>query len=183
MLAALLPVPLAAVILLGGLVPADGPQAAWPVRPPVVVAGFAPPTLPWLAGHRGVDLAAVAGQQVYALAGGRVAFAGVVAGKPVVVVQHPGGLRSTYEPVTAGVSAGAPVRAGQSLGVVALAGGHCAGACVHVGLRRGADYLDPLSLLRRPVLKPSRTRPRADGPAGRRPEAARPRHGCSAGWW
>lgn len=88
------------------------------------------------------------------MASGRVAFAGLVAGKPVVVVQHGAGLRTTYEPVTGALPPGVRVRAGMPIGVVASAGGHCGGTCVHVGLRRGEDYLDPLLLLRVPVLKP-----------------------------
>jgi murein DD-endopeptidase MepM/ murein hydrolase activator NlpD len=75
----------------------------------------------------------------------------------VVSVDHPGGLRTTYEPVTASVHAGDPVALGSPLGV--LEPGHpvCAlAACLHWGLRRGAVYLDPLLLLKplRVRLKP-----------------------------
>jgi murein DD-endopeptidase MepM/ murein hydrolase activator NlpD len=72
-----------------------------------------------------------------------------VAGRPVVSVDHAGGLRTTYEPVDAVVGAGQPVARGSPLGT--LAGGHdgCpAAACLHWGLRRGEVYLDPLALLR-----------------------------------
>jgi murein DD-endopeptidase MepM/ murein hydrolase activator NlpD len=61
---------------------------------------------------------------------------------------HPGGLRTTYEPVIATVHTGDAVTAGQSLG--ALEAGHpgCpVAACLHWGLRRGEQYLDPLALL------------------------------------
>jgi murein DD-endopeptidase MepM/ murein hydrolase activator NlpD len=50
--------------------------------------------------------------------------------------------------VLASVAAGASVKRGQQIGT--LESGHpgCASAaCLHWGLRRGADYLDPLQLL------------------------------------
>ena len=120
----------------------------WPVSPPVVARRFDPPPRPWLAGHRGVDLAATPGAVVRAAGPGRVVYAGVVAGRGVVSVAHPGGLRTTYEPVTAGVAVGDAVTGGGELG--RLAAGHpgCAApACLHWGLRRGDLYLDPLALL------------------------------------
>jgi murein DD-endopeptidase MepM/ murein hydrolase activator NlpD len=132
--------------------------ATWPLAPPVaVVQRFRPPPRPWLPGHRGVDLAAAPGRVVRASAGGRVVFAGRVAGKPVVSISH-GAVRTTYEPVTAMVEAGDPVTAGATIGVLAPSGGHCGRVptCLHWGLRRGAVYLDPLLLLGagRVVLKP-----------------------------
>jgi murein DD-endopeptidase MepM/ murein hydrolase activator NlpD len=120
----------------------------WPVAPPHVVRRFDPPAQPWLAGHRGVDLAASPATPVRAAGDGTVVFAGVIAGRGVLSVAHPGGLRTTYEPVTSALHVGDPVRRGQILGT--LEGGHpgCpVAACLHWGLRRGADYLDPLALL------------------------------------
>ena len=79
---------------------------------------------------------------------GTVVYAGVIAGRGVVSVAHAGGLRTTYEPVTATVAVGDAVAAGGELG--RLASGHpgCAEpACLHWGLRRGEVYLDPLALL------------------------------------
>ena len=119
-----------------------------PVRaPPRVAEGFRPPPRPWLPGHRGVDLLAAAGASVHAAGDGVVAFAGFVAGKPVVSVRH-GTLRTTYEPVVAEVRAGDPVRRGQPLGRLAMEGSHCRpAACLHWGLLAGRAYLDPLRLL------------------------------------
>ncbi|MGW8568403.1 murein hydrolase activator EnvC family protein [Isoptericola sp. NPDC055881] len=138
---------------LGGSAPAEPPPAGadapWerPVPGPVAHP-FDPPARRWLAGHRGADLAATAGGQVRAPAAGVVSFAGKVAGKPVVVVTHPGGLRSTFEPVTADVRVGARVGPGAVLGVLAPTPGHCAPAsCLHWGVRRGEVYLDPLAFL------------------------------------
>lgn len=131
-----------------GVYPVDGP----------VVRRFDPPALPWLPGHRGVDLRAAPGTPVRAAASGRVGFAGEVAGKPVVTVWH-GALRTTYEPVLARVRAGDPVTAGQVIGV--LAAGHPCGppGCLHWGLRRGEQYLDPLWLVTAPRVRllPART--------------------------
>ena len=131
-------------------------MAVWPVDPPRLIAGFDPPSVAWAAGHRGIDLAARLADPVRAVRAGTVSFAGTVAGKPVVSVRLPDGRRITYEPVEAHVSAGQPVVAGQVLGRVAGHGSHCAGRCLHLGLRIGDVYLDPMSVLPRPwaVLKP-----------------------------
>lgn len=129
----------------------------WPLEPvPSVLRSFERPTSPYGSGHRGVDLAGDVGQQVLAIGDGIVSFAGPVAGRGVVVVDH-GGLRSTYEPVTAGVPVGTAVSAGQVVGFLQLLHSHCLPeACLHLGVRRGDAYLDPLSLLgARPIrLKP-----------------------------
>ncbi|MBJ8342159.1 M23 family metallopeptidase [Antrihabitans sp. YC3-6] len=121
----------------------------WPLRPrPQVVTPFDNPERDWLPGHRGVDLAGAPGQSVVAAGDGIVVFAGTVAGKPVVSIDHVGGLRTTYEPVDASVSVGRRVGRGQPIGT--LEGGHpgCpASACLHWGLRRDREYLDPLGLL------------------------------------
>ncbi|AMY55967.1 M23 family metallopeptidase [Rhodococcoides fascians] len=148
---------LAAIVLTTPAAAAESDSFAWPIRPhPRVVTPFDRPEHDWLPGHRGVDLAAADGTSVLAVADGTVVFAGVVAGKPVVSVDHPGGLRSTYEPVTAAVGAGARVRRGQVLG--SLTSGHdgCAATCLHWGIKRGREYLDPTALVRaRPIrLKP-----------------------------
>ncbi|MFD4183711.1 M23 family metallopeptidase [Rhodococcus sp. NPDC058514] len=151
---------LCALLLLCGPPPvAAAPDGySWPLRPrPGVARAFDPPEQDWLPGHRGVDLNGIPGQAVLAAGDGVVAFAGVVAGKPVVSVDHPGGLRTTYEPVRATVDVGGRVGRGTPLG--ALEPGHpgCA-TCLHWGLRRGREYLDPLGLVRgAPVrLKPLR---------------------------
>jgi murein DD-endopeptidase MepM/ murein hydrolase activator NlpD len=123
-----------------------------PVDPPlVVVRGFDPPTTNWLAGHRGVDVASTAGATVRATSPGVVSYAGLVAGRGVVVVSHTGrdsGLRTTVEPVTASVTMGEQVAAGDPIGIVSTTPGHCApAACVHWGLLRGTTYLDPLRVV------------------------------------
>ena len=122
--------------------------AVWPVPGPHVIRRFDPPPHPWLAGHRGVDLSAPPATPVRAAAAGTVLFAESIAGRGVVSIAHPGGLRTTYEPLTIGpVRAGDVVSAGQEIGTLAAGHSGCPAACLHWGLRRGDDYLDPLTLL------------------------------------
>jgi murein DD-endopeptidase MepM/ murein hydrolase activator NlpD len=133
---------------------AGGPQGpdpvgAWPLEPePEVVAGFAPPSSPYGSGHRGVDLGGSVDQVVRSALAGRVSYAGPLAGRGVVVVDH-GATRTTYQPVTASVSVGDTVARGTPLGTLQLPGSHCfPRACLHWGWIEGADtYLDPLRLV------------------------------------
>src|SRR5699024_9677918 len=125
---------------------------SWPVGSgadqPQVRRAFDPPAQPWLAGHRGVDLAASAGAPVQAAGSGQVVFAGMVAGRPVVSVQHDSGLRSTYEPVQPIVAAGDVVAAGDRLGTLAAEARHCPQPCLHWGARTSEQhYIDPLLLV------------------------------------
>lgn len=126
-----------------------GSPYEWPLAAePRVTRWFDPPPRPWLPGHRGVDLAAEPGATVRAAGPGVVHFAGPVAGVGVVSINHAGGLRTTYQPVTPSVSAGDAVVAGDPIGVLEPGHPGClAAACLHWGLRRGATYLDPLALL------------------------------------
>ena len=149
------------VIALLGLVAEQAVSAAphgefsWPLQPrPAVERQFDKPAQDWLPGHRGVDLAGAPGQAVLAAGDGIVVFAGTVAGKPVVSIDHPSGLRTTYEPVQAEVSVG--MRVGRGTRIGALEPGHAgcvAAACLHWGARREAsghsrrEYIDPLGLL------------------------------------
>ncbi|GAA4218207.1 murein DD-endopeptidase MepM/ murein hydrolase activator NlpD [Streptosporangium album] len=122
----------------------------WPLTGrPRVLRGFAPPARPWLAGHRGVDLAATPGEQVRAAGAGTVGYAGPLAERGVVSVLHTGGLRTTYLPLQPTVRRGQRVERGEVIGVVQDVPGHCPAACVHWGLLRDRLYLDPLLLLGR----------------------------------
>jgi murein DD-endopeptidase MepM/ murein hydrolase activator NlpD len=126
----------------------------WPLRPPpTVVRGFDAPSPDWHPGHRGVDLAGAPGQPVYAAGTATVVFAGLLAGRPVVSLAHPGGLRTSYEPVQTAVRVGQPVTSQTMIGQL-IAGhvGCSAAACLHWGAMwgpaSGADYVDPLGLLK-----------------------------------
>ncbi|MBA2531288.1 MAG: M23 family metallopeptidase [Nocardioidaceae bacterium] len=135
-----------------GIAPADAESGAtswvWPLQPrPQVGRVFEPPLGPYGVGHRGVDLQGRVGQSVLATADGVVQFAGLVAGKGVVVVAH-GAERSTYQPVSVAVRRHEHVSAGQLLGHLQLGGSHCwPDACLHLGRVAGETYLDPLALL------------------------------------
>ncbi|GAA1240267.1 hypothetical protein GCM10009676_26460 [Prauserella halophila] len=129
--------------------PAADVTFAWPLDPqPGVVRPFDAPDSEYGPGHRGVDLAAAAGQPVLAAAGGRVVHAGDLAGRGVVSIEHPDGLRTTYEPLSVQVDEGDRVRAGLPIGTVARGHDDCAAAaCLHWGLRRGERYLDPVTVV------------------------------------
>jgi len=133
-----------------------GPAEASRWRPPLsgslrVLAPFAPGAANWDPGHRGVDLAASPDTWVLAAGSGRVVYAGDLAGRGVVSLDH-GGLRTTYEPIDPIVSVGEQVFAGEVIGRLAATGSHC--RCLHWGLKRGSTYFDPMRLLGRIVLKP-----------------------------
>jgi murein DD-endopeptidase MepM/ murein hydrolase activator NlpD len=122
----------------------------WPLETPEVTRRFDPPPQPWSPGHRGVDLGGRPGATVRAAGAGTIVYAGVIAGRGVVSVRHLSGLRTTYEPVVVDTSlrVGSPVMGGQRLGSLSVGHAGCPRtACLHWGLRRGAEYLDPLALL------------------------------------
>ncbi|WSY79639.1 M23 family metallopeptidase [Streptomyces sp. NBC_00879] len=131
----------------------DSRGRSWPLGPPrpVVVRGWESPASAYGAGHRGVDLAAPPGTEIRAAAPGRVSFAGRVAGRGVLSVTLTGTgdppLRTTYEPVRPLLAEGAEVSAGQVVATMEAGPSHCASGCLHWGLLRGREYLDPLSLL------------------------------------
>ena len=150
--------------------PAPSREGAWPLQPrPAVVHGFDPPATRWGAGHRGVDLLGWPGRPVHAALPGRVTFAGRLAGRGVVVVDH-GALRTTYEPVSAGVAVGDVVGKGAVIGSLQGLGSHCGlRSCLHWGLLRGETYLDPLTLV---GAGPIRLLPLSPVPPGAVPLAA-----------
>lgn len=120
----------------------------WPLAgSPAIVAPFDKPEKDWLPGHRGVDLAASAGADVFAPQRGRVTFASVIVDRPVLVIDHGYGFKTSIEPVTAEVSVGDWVEAGATVGQVAT-GAHCSGRCIHWGVRLDGEYIDPVLLIR-----------------------------------
>lgn len=139
-------------LLWGALGSESSSAASWvaPLPEPLTVTrAFDPPDTPYGSGHRGVDLAASPGQAIRAAGPGTVVYAGPLAGRGVLSLQHADGLRTTYEPVLASVAAGVEVGLGQVIGTVQAGHVGCpAAACLHWGLKRGEVYLDPLLLLR-----------------------------------
>jgi murein DD-endopeptidase MepM/ murein hydrolase activator NlpD len=130
---------------------------AWPVSAPHPIARpFIAPATPYSSGHRGIDIRAPT-SEVFAPEGGIVSFAGMVAGRPVLSIRHPGGLVSSFEPVSSALSSGSAVSRGQLVGT--LLPGHCAELCVHFGVRLNGNYVSPLNYLGsvpRAILLPTR---------------------------
>ena len=119
---------------------------------PRVIHPFEKPVQRWSAGHRGVDLAV---------------FSGTVVNRKVLVIAHPDGRRSTFEPMDEALPVGTEVTAGDAVGTVAApesAGENgerpyrrCSAPCLYWGVRQGgargdgsgreAEYVNPMSLL------------------------------------
>lgn len=120
---------------------------SWPLSPRPQVTRPYELEHPYAAGHRGIDLAAEPGSTVLAPAPGTVRFAGVVVDRPVLSIDHGGGVLSSFEPVDAEVAEGDAVVAGQRLGTVAAAVVHAPGGGLHLGARLEGGYVDPRGLL------------------------------------
>ena len=133
---------------------------------PRVVHPFEKPAQRWSAGHRGVDLAVPENDRhVYAPAPGKVVFSGTVVNRKVLVIAHPDGRRSTFEPMDEALPVGTTVAAGEVIGTVAGAADgnseqpyqRCITVCLYWGVRQGgargdgsgktAEYINPMSLL------------------------------------
>lgn len=120
---------------------------AWPVPAPIrVVSPFRAPPTPYKAGHRGIDLLVEPAATIVAAASGTVSFAGMVAGRGVVAIDHGNGVVSAVEPVAASVAQGDIVSGGDVIGIVTQ-GGHCTGDCVHFGVRVHGEYVSPFLFL------------------------------------
>ncbi|MCT9871090.1 M23 family metallopeptidase [Paenarthrobacter aurescens] len=151
---ALLKIPIATVVVAAVLAGTAGapsradPRWSWPLSPkPSVLRTFDPPDKPWLSGHRGVDLGpAPDGGPVTAPSDGVVTFAGVVVDRPVITIDQGDGLKSSFEPVSSELKPGDVVTRGQPIG--SLETGHCGSTtCLHWGVRRGGDYVNPLGFV------------------------------------
>lgn len=133
---------------------------------PRVVHPFEKPAQRWSTGHRGVDLAVPENdRRVYAPAAGKVVFSGTVVNRKVLVIAHPDGRRSTFEPMDEALPVGTTVAAGEVIGTVAVTAGgtserpyrRCITVCLYWGVRQGgargdgsgktAEYINPMSLL------------------------------------
>ena len=121
------------------------PTWFWPVESPhVIMRPYLAPVTPYSRGHRGIDLAA-AGGILRAPADGVVSFVGFVVDRPVLSIRHPGGLISSYEPVTTLLGQGDSVMRGDPIGTIEP--GHCSLTCLHFGVRLDGDYISPLRYL------------------------------------
>lgn len=132
----------------GTVAPAPAGMWQWPLLPtPKVLRAFDPPAERWLSGHRGADVAGAPGDTVRAPSKGIVSFVGHIVDRPVIVIDHGAGLRTSLEPVRSTLSVGAVVDTGDVIGVIGT-GAHCDGRCLHWGLRLDGEYIDPLLTIR-----------------------------------
>lgn len=107
---------------------------AAPVQSPVVDP-FRAPTCTWCSGNRGVEFGSVSGDRVRSPTAGTVVWVGAVAGTHWVVLTTDDQLRVSIGSVISDVADGQRVTTGMAIGV--------ATGPVHLGVRRGVDYLDP----------------------------------------
>lgn len=123
-----------------------GGDWSWPLAAPrAVLRPFQAPATRYSAGHRGIDIEAEAGTEVFAPADGVMHFSGRVVDRSVLSIEHSGDLLSSYEPIDSSLAAGDPVVRGQVIGVVAH-GGHCDSRCMHLGVRLHGEYVSPMLL-------------------------------------
>ena len=147
-------------VLLAAPAYADDGRLDWPLRPrPAVLRAFDAPAPTGSAATAASTSPATPGQTVYAAAAGTVVFAGELAGRPLVSIAHPGGLRTSYEPVDAVVRAGSSSTRAAAVGELVAGHPGCGAAGVPAlgrdvgpGLARG---------LRRPARAASSTTPDA----------------------
>ena len=111
--------------------------------------------------HRGADLSAEAGDRVLAPFSGRVTFAGrvpAVGGGTVraATLQTAQGAVTLLPLSSLSVAKGDELAEGDSVGTLAEGGdGSSAGTHLHVGVKRGDLYVDPMALLALPAVAPS----------------------------
>jgi murein DD-endopeptidase MepM/ murein hydrolase activator NlpD len=139
-------------VMLAALTPAPSRAAAMqPYLRPVrgaILRHYEPPPTPYAAGHRGIDMAAPVGTPVRAANDGIVAFAGPVAGRLFVSIDHADGIRTTYSFLSAvGVKKGQSVKRGDRVGASGTGDGSSPEPHLHFGARTGGDYIDPEPLL------------------------------------
>lgn len=139
------PIPARSPASLQAPAPAPGEACRRPWLAPVdapITDPFRPPDHRYGPGNRGIEYGTELGQDVLAVADGVVEFAGPVAGRPVVVIDHGGGLRSSYvHLVERSVGRGLTVERGQRIAAADLA--------FHLGARLNRRYLDPAELIER----------------------------------
>lgn len=125
-------------------------SASWvtPVPAMEIVEAFDPPAKPWLQGHRGVDVLAVAGEPLRAPTAGSIRFQGSVAGMPTVSILTETSFVVSFQPASTQLNRGERFAAGEEIGIVE-AGAHCDQSCLHIGAwsaKGGKVYIDPAKL-------------------------------------
>jgi murein DD-endopeptidase MepM/ murein hydrolase activator NlpD len=110
------------------------------------VSPYVQPAHRYAPGHRGIDLLPLGEATVASPADGVIAFAGSVADRDLVTIDHGDGLVTTLEPVTSELAPGDAVASGEAVGRISL-GGHAPPGAVHFGVRLDGEYVNPLLLL------------------------------------
>ncbi len=104
--------------------------------------------------HRGIDIAGTTGDSIVTAQDGVVYWVGKTPrGEPCISIDHPGGITTTYLPVTASVSKGQSVKAGDTIGKLSSEIDKSSSIQhLHLGLfetvtRADKKYLDPCNYL------------------------------------
>ena len=134
-----------------GEAPGGRGQLAWPADGPLT-SGFGLRVHPLFGDrrmHTGIDIAAGYGATVWSADEGVVTYVGTMSGYGnVVIIDHGGGLATTYNHLSASaVSGGQSVARGQPLGGVGCTG-YCTGPHLHFEVRINGTPVDPLPYLR-----------------------------------
>ena len=134
-----------------GEAPGGRGQLAWPADGPLT-SGFGLRVHPLFGDrrmHTGIDIAAGYGATVWSADEGVVTYVGTMSGYGnVVIIDHGGGLATTYNHLSASaVSGGQSVARGQPLGAVGCTG-YCTGPHLHFEVRINGTPVDPLPYLR-----------------------------------
>jgi murein DD-endopeptidase MepM/ murein hydrolase activator NlpD len=133
-----------------GPLPTGGGQLLWPASGPVT-SGYGYRTHPIFGDgrmHTGIDIGASYGAPVISADAGTVAYVGAMSGYGnVVVIDHGGGLATTYNHLSAfGVSSGQSVGRGVYIANVGCTG-YCTGPHLHFEVRINGSPVDPLGYL------------------------------------
>lgn len=122
----------------------------WPVKSAVdhtITRKADIPAENWQKGHRGVDLPAQDGAVLLAPEEGTIVFSGKVGGKDVVSFRTRDGALVSFEPATSSLKTGERVGRGEEMAHRQGGSDHCGRSCVHLGVRFGNAYCDPLVFL------------------------------------
>lgn len=133
-----------------GPLPTGGGQLAWPAAGPVT-SGYGYRTHPIFGDsrlHTGIDIGAPYGAPVIAAGGGRVVYVGAMSGYGnVIVIDHGGGLATTYNHLSAFyVGSGQQVSRSSRIGAVGCTG-YCTGPHLHFEVRVNGSPVDPMPYL------------------------------------
>ena len=145
------------------------PSVEWHLpfdSPHRLIRQYLQPNSDYSAGHRGVDYAVSLDESILSPSDGVISFAANLVNRPVLVISHPGGFKSEFEPACTTFRVGDYVVTGEPVGTVCLPGAtydpHCPdNNCLHISLRLNGQYLSPLALLGE--LSPSRLLPIPEG--------------------